>query len=119
MSYVKDMGGQSEKRSPPREDPNSKNHAHKKGKNTEEVREARVTCHTLNTIAKGFVGRGETSSTRKRYARSVMHIEQKPPSERKEDPIVISFSRRDLGGVLAQKNDPMVIKVHIRDWSIK
>lgn len=69
----------------------------------------------LNTIAGGFVGGGETSSARKRYARSVMHIEEKSSLEGKGDLVVISFSRKDSKGVLAQKNDPMVIKVQIRD----
>lgn len=48
-----------------------------------------------------------------------MHIEQKLSSEEKENSIMISFSRRDSEGVLAHENDPMLIKVHIRDWSIK
>lgn len=68
------MGDQPEKRSPHGEDPYSENHAQKKGKNTEEVREARLTCHTLNTIVGGFTGGGETSLARKRHAQSMIHI---------------------------------------------
>src|SRR3954469_9167837 len=32
---------------------------------------------------------------------------------------VVSFSKKDSKGVLAHENNPMVIKVYIKDWSIK
>lgn len=67
--------------------------------------------HTLNTISGGFAGGGETSSIRKIYARSVMYVSQNPSSEKEEKTVVIGFSKRDSEGVLAHKNDPMVIKV--------
>lgn len=77
LSYVKDVGGYPRKISPPKGDIDSKNPLQKKGKNAYEVREARVTRHTLNTVAGGFVGGGETNSAMKRYAREVMHIRQR------------------------------------------
>ena len=116
---MKDVRGQPGKRSPPRGDISSENPPQKKGKNTHEVREARVTRHTLNTIVGGFTGGGETGSSRKRYAWEVMHIRQNPLLEEDENSIVTSFSRKDVEGVLAHKNDPMVIKVQIHDWSVK
>ncbi|XP_050895535.1 uncharacterized protein LOC127102173 [Lathyrus oleraceus] len=119
MSYVKDVEGQTGKRRHPREDTNSENPTQKKGKNIEEVREAQMTRHTLNTIAGGFTGGGETSSSRKRYAWTMMHVWQKPSSEEEETPNIISFSIRDAEGVLVHENDSMVIKVKIRDWSVK
>lgn len=60
LSYVKDVGGQPRKRSLPREDLSSENQAQKKGKNTEKVRKARITRHTLNTIVGEFLEGGET-----------------------------------------------------------
>lgn len=75
LLYVKDVEGHPGKRSHPREDPSSENPAQKKGKNAKEVPKSRITSYTLNTIAGRFVGGGETSSSRKRYARSLMHIE--------------------------------------------
>lgn len=56
----------------------------KKWKNTEEVRKTQVTRYTLNTIVGIFVGRGETSSAKKRYSWTVMHVRQKPSSEEEE-----------------------------------
>lgn len=44
-----------------------------------------------------------------------MHIEEKSSSKGKEDSVVTSFSRKDSEGVLAHKNDPMMIKVKIWD----
>lgn len=111
LSYVKDMGGQPGKRSPPREDRSSEDPTQKKWKNTEEVYEARITCHTLNTITWRFTGGGETKSARKIYARQVMHIEQKPPSVGKEFPVMTGFSIRDSKRVLSHENNPMVIKI--------
>lgn len=32
---------------------------------------------------------------------------------------VISFSKKDSKWVLAHQDDPMIIKVYIKDWSIK
>lgn len=68
----------------------------KNGKNTEEVRETQVTRHMLNTIVGEFVGEGETSSTRKRYAQTIINVRQKPSSEEEENPTIISFSKRDV-----------------------
>ena len=73
----------------------------------------------LNTIAGGFAGGGETSSTRKRYARTVWHVDQKVISESDDNMDAVTFSKKDAAGVLPHENDPMVIKVQIRDWSVK
>lgn len=100
-------------------EPDLENTATKKRKNTEEVRETRMTQHTLNTILRGFSGGGETSSDKKRYARTVTHVSQNPLSEREGKPTIIGFSRQDSEGVLAHENDLMVMKVQIHDWSIK
>lgn len=74
--------------------------------------------HTLNTISVCFTAGEETSSTRKRYARSVMNVSQKMPPEREERYVVVGFSRQNSEGVLAHENDLMVIKVQIHDWSV-
>ena len=95
MSHVKDIEGRHGMRSPPREDPNSENPTWKKGKNTEGICEARISCHTLNAITRGFMGAEETSLARKRYARSVIHIEEKSLLQGKEDSVLINFSRKD------------------------
>lgn len=49
----------------------------------------------------------------------MMHVRQKSPSEEEENPTIINFSRKDVEGVLAHENDLMVIKVKIRDKSVK
>lgn len=54
LSYVNDVRGHPGKRSHPNGDISSKNPLQKKGKNTGEVHEAQVTCHTLNSIVRGF-----------------------------------------------------------------
>lgn len=78
----------------------------------EEVRETRVTRHTLNTIAGGFAGGGEISlAKKKRYVWTMMHVRQKLSSKEEEKLTIINFSRRDAERVLAHRNDPMVIKV--------
>lgn len=48
-----------------------------------------------------------------------MHIEEKSLLEGIEYSVVISFSWKDLEGVLAYEKIPMVIKVQIQDLSIK
>lgn len=85
----------------------------------EEIRETWVTRRTINTISGGFARGGETSFSRKRYARSIMHISQNPISKKKGKLIVIGFLKRDSEGVLAHENGLMVIKVQIQDWSVK
>ena len=75
--------------------------------------------HTLNTISGDFAGGGETSSTKKRYARSVMHVLQNSLPGKEGRPIVIGFSRQDSEGVPTHENDLMLIKVQIHDWGVK
>lgn len=75
--------------------------------------------HTLNTIAGGFVGGGETNSTRKRYAHTAMHVKQKSPSEEKDNQDTITFSKKDAEGMLPHKDNPMVIKKQTRIWNVK
>lgn len=115
MSYVKDIGGQQGKRIPPNWDISSETPPQNKGKSVNEVQEARVTGHTLNTIARGFTGRGEPTLSRKRYAREVMYIQQKLISEEGENPTIISFSRKYVEGLLDHENGQIVIKVQIHD----
>src|ERR1043165_9641898 len=65
-TYVKEDPGRTSKRdSSPRRDSASDSRSKKKGKAVEEVKEARSTRHTLNTISGGFAGGGSTSSARK------------------------------------------------------
>ena len=45
----------------------------------------------------------------------MMHIIQKPLSEEDGNLTEISFSKKDVEGVLAYEKDPMVIKVQIHD----
>lgn len=71
---MKEPKGSTGKRSPSIRESDSENTSTKKGKNIEEVHETRVAHHTLNTILIGFVDGGETCSTKKRYAQSVMHV---------------------------------------------
>ena len=93
LSYVKDVRGQLEKRSPPREDINSDNPTQKKGKSIDEIC---MTRHTLNTIPIGFAREGETSSARKRYARTMMHDRKESPSKERDNQTTITFSKKDV-----------------------
>lgn len=73
-----------------------------------------MTRHTLNIIARGFAG-GEPSSARKRYARTMVHVRKKSPSEERENQTTITFSKKDVERVLPHEYDLMVIKVKIRN----
>ena len=119
LTYVKDDRPHNGKRSPRQEDPSNEKTSRTKNSESREGHETKTTRHTLNTIAGGFAGGGETSSARKRYARTVMHVDQKMTDEPEDNPGTVTFSKKDAAGVLAHDNDPMVIKVQIRDWSIK
>lgn len=55
-----------------------------------------MTHHTLNTIAIGFVGEGETSSARKIYARTMMHDRKEMPSKERDNQTTITFSKKDV-----------------------
>lgn len=49
-----------------------------------------------------------------------MHVSQDETTETREmNSNVVSFYKRGSKGVLAHENDMMVIKVYIRDWSVK
>ena len=111
LSYMKDVEGATRKRSHSQREQNSENLSAKKEKITEEVPETRVARLTLNTISGGFTGGGETSSSKKRYALSLMHVSHNIFSGKEERLVAVGFSRRDSEGVIAHENDPMVIKV--------
>lgn len=71
-----------------------------------------LVCHTLNTIAGGFAGGGETSFAHMRYVCQVMIIEG---SHAKSDSDLeqiaryeITFSNKDVVGIYHHDNDPMV-----------
>ena len=76
-----------------------------------EVHETKTTPHTLNSIAGGFAGGGETNSARKKYACTVMHVSEDIANIREQDLNPVSFSKRDAIGIMAHKNDPLVIMV--------
>lgn len=49
-----------------------------------------------------------------------MHVSQKVlTKDEGRKSATVSFSKRDVRGVLASDNDPMVIKVYIQEWSVK
>lgn len=77
----------------PRESQTKKNLNSKKGKGAKEVCETRVTHHTLKTIIGGFVGKGETNSARKIYARIIMHVSSEKITGEEEMSISVSFSK--------------------------
>jgi len=62
----------------------------------------------FNTIAGGFSGGGQTSSARKRYARSVMTTAVMDKPRQAPD---ITFSNDDLKGVVPHEDDPIVVSV--------
>jgi len=74
--------------------------------------------HTLNTISGGFTGGGESSASRKNYARQIMLIDEGSHAfvEKSSD---ITFSAKDFEGVVTHDDDPMVITLQILNWNIK
>lgn len=71
-----------------------------------------IARHTLNTIAGGFAGGREISSTRKRYVCQVLNIEDLlQVRDTKAPEAVIVFSEEDVFGLHTHKYVPMVIIV--------
>ena len=60
----------------------------------------------IHTIAIGFSGGGCTSSQRKRYARSVMSVEEQAADELLD--VDLTFTRVDLRDVVPHENNPVV-----------
>ena len=65
-------------------------------KKRKSIDKVNMTRHTLNTIAGGFVEVGKTSSARKIYARTVMHVSQESPLEERYNLAIITFSKKDV-----------------------
>jgi len=74
--------------------------------------------HTLNTISGGFAGGGESSTSRRNYARQIMLINEDSCSFA-ERSSVITFSAEDFEGVIPHEDNPMVITLQILNWNIK
>lgn len=79
--------------------------------------------HTFNTIARGFVGGGETSYGRKRYARQVMNIEylsnKGGEGNYKMSEAENAFSMKNIVAIHPYNDDLMVITIRCDEWEIK
>lgn len=53
--------------------------------------------------------------SRKKYARFMMHIFETMVPDDEQDLDMVSFSQRDAMGIVPHEDDPMVVKIHIRD----
>lgn len=62
----------------------------------------------LNTIASGFLGRGVTSASRKRYARSVMTTST---TWQKKTMPTITFTEDDRSDVMPHEDDLVVVSI--------
>lgn len=68
----------------------------------------------LNTIAGGFSGRGPTSFSHKRYARTIMSISRKESIFPANPPI--TFTKDDFDRIEPHEDDPMVIIIATVDY---
>jgi len=89
----------------------TKDKDHEPNKNTQEQ-------HTINTIAVGFAGGGESSSSWKRYVRQVMFIDDNR-NETPTNDLEILLMSKDHEGVPPHGDDPMVITIQMFKWNIK
>ena len=67
--------------------------------------------HTLNTITDGFGGGGKTSSTKNKYAPTVIHVFEDIANVQEQDLNPVSFFEKDVVSIMANENDPMILKV--------
>lgn len=89
---------------------------HKCGKTGDEVPPV---AHTIDTIAEGFAGGGETSLTRKCYVRQVMHVAELPINFVAANIPDLNFSPRDLEGISPHNDDPLAVVVQFLDFKSK
>lgn len=62
----------------------------------EEGHESDQPHHTLNIIVRGFARGKQSSSSRKKFSRHVMHIDRAPPLDRAIVAPEINFSNKDI-----------------------
>ncbi|XP_057455923.1 uncharacterized protein LOC130747102 [Lotus japonicus] len=73
---------------------------------------------TINTIASGFGGGGETTSTRRRHVRAVTSVQQyEIPFGFQHPDIVISSA--DFEGIKTHKDDPVVVMIRINSFNVR
>ena len=75
----------------------------------------------INTIARGFVGGGQTESTRRKHlqaVQAVMSVSYVLP-HRSTLTITITFIDDDFQGVGFNHDDPMVIRVIIANFEVR
>jgi len=73
--------------------------------------------HILNTISGGFAGGGESSSSRKKYVRQGMLIDNNESILGREENITVSAA--DYEGVVPHDDNPMVVTLQIFNWDVK
>lgn len=75
--------------------------------------------NTPNTISRGFLGGGgESSTSRKKYARQVMLCQEYDEQTSEHEPD-ISFMAKDYRDLIPHNDDPMVISLQIFKWNVK
>lgn len=93
------------------------------GKKIKKIGRYRSVRHTLNTIAGGFLGNGETISARRRLVFQILTIKGSPTSsdfgEIEALKHEITFFERDTASNHPLENKPMLIIVRCDDWEIK
>ncbi|XP_057425922.1 uncharacterized protein LOC130719317 [Lotus japonicus] len=91
-----------------------------KKKNAEETfnKDLDPPASTINTIAGGFGGGGDTASARRRHVRAVTSVQQyQAPFGFQHPDIVISSA--DFEGVQMHKDDPVVVMVRINSFNVR
>lgn len=94
-------------------------HISKRPQSVEKEKGPSEPCHNLNTIISGgFACDRVSSSSKKKYARHVMHISSVPLIESMSLFVTVSFSQRDAKGIIPHEDDQMVINLQIHDRSV-
>jgi len=83
---------------------------------TDTVKESgtRLQFGTVSTIAEVFAGGGSSSSSRKRYLRSVNSVTHLPPRSQ----LSITFSDTDFSMNDPKQDDPVVVTATIANWRV-
>jgi hypothetical protein len=90
----------------------------KRSEDARETKQGEETRHTLNTISRYFAEGGESSTSRKKYVRQVMLLDDDAYKFTEDEPD-ITFSTKDFKNVIPQDDDPMVITLQIFTWDFR
>ncbi|XP_057425616.1 uncharacterized protein LOC130718980 [Lotus japonicus] len=117
-SHRQDDRRRNDRRETPTADKNETLTTRKKGAEETFNKDLEPPVGTINTMAGGFGGGGDTPSVRRRHVRAVTSVQENATPFSFHHPDIV-ISSADFEGIKTHKDDPVVVMVRINNFNVR